>query len=94
MSWADDMGFDEYDGERGELELRLDTDALRLYWTTKDKQKIFLEDMETSHIENIVRAGIDGRLNCSTLTEHTFVIELSLRRRLQTPPQEEFSHDW
>lgn len=84
MSWAEDMGYDAYDIDDfrslKELELIFDPQALRLYWTTKAGDKIFIEDMTAKHIENIMRAGLDGRLELNERTEHRFEIELSIRR--------------
>ena len=73
--------YDLYDDSPRPLTLLLDPEALRLYWTTKGGAKIFIEDMETSHIENIIKAGINGKLHCTEATEARFLLELSLRRR-------------
>lgn len=73
--------FDLYDDSPRLLTLMLDADELRLYWITKEGKKIFIEDMETSHIENIIKAGINGKLHCTEATEARFLLELSLRRR-------------
>ena len=85
MSFAEDMGYDVYDGEPDKLELRLDPDEMRLYWTTKDDHRIFIEDMETSHIKNIIRAGINGKLHLSEKSEDRFLLELSLRIQRPQP---------
>jgi len=74
------MNFDELP----ELELLFDEESMRLYWTTKESDTIFIEDMETIHIRNIMRASVDGRINVSELTQHRLEIEMSIRRRLDT----------
>jgi hypothetical protein len=81
MSWAEDMGYDAYYGDdmRQKLGLLLDPDEMRLYWTTKSGDHIFIEDMETSHIKNIIQAGIYNRLNLDEHSENRFLLELSLR---------------
>ena len=60
--------------------LQLEPFSLRLFWKTKDGERIYIEDMETSHIENICRAGIEGRLAMDEQTEDRFLLELSIRR--------------
>ncbi len=60
--------------------LLLDDVSLRLYWTTKNKEKIFIEDMGTKHIENIIRADMAGKLNCDEKTQDRFLLELSIRK--------------
>ena len=82
MDMVDAYSLGDFDDLR-ELSLMIDPESLRLYWTTEDKQQLFIEDMETSHIENIIRAGIDGRMNCDKHTENRFLLELSIRRRLK-----------
>lgn len=78
--------YDLYDDTPRLLELKLDPEALMLYWTTKGGTKIFIEDMEASHIENIIKADMAGKINCSTLTQNRFLLELSIRRRLASLP--------
>lgn len=84
MSWIEDNGFDCYDEEdiRGlrELELFFDPDSMRLYWITKAGDRIFIEDMETSHIENIIKADLKGKINCTEKTQDRLQLELSIRR--------------
>ena len=76
----DNWDWDEIDTEMPTLGLLLDEKALRLYWTTKEGKQIFIEDMTTEHIENICRAGIDGRLAMDEKTEDRFLLELSIRK--------------
>lgn len=86
MSWAEDEGLDAYDPDdirrMRELELQFDPKELRLYWVTKSGEHIFIEDMDTAHIERIVRSSIEGKIDLDEQTEHRFEIELSIRRRL------------
>lgn len=74
------MNFDELP----ELELLFDEESMRLYWTTKEGTTLFIEDMATKHINNIMRASLDGRINISELTQYRLEIEMSIRRRLNT----------
>lgn len=93
MSWAEDMNMDVYDEDefarRRQLSLNTDTETLREYWMTRDDQKIFIEYMETSHIENILRAHYSDRLDLKEKTEKRFLLELSFRRRQEPPELEE-----
>ena len=82
MSYASDMGYDVGLPYRGSATaLKLDPETLRLYWTTKNRDKIFIEDMETSHIENICKAGINGKIDMDEKSENRLILELSIRRR-------------
>ena len=87
MTWTGDEPDDlwEWGGDelpRRSLELMFDEVALRLYWTAASGITSWLDEMETSHIENIMRASIDGRLKLDKHTADRFEIELAIRRRL------------
>ena len=82
MSWEENATFDE-DTMSMRLSLALDEETLRLYWVAKDGQKIYVEDMATSHIESIIRANEAGKLNCDDRTINRFLLELSIRRRIR-----------
>lgn len=81
--------YDMWDDTWNRVDLVLDTETLRLYWKPKSGDKIYIEDMETSHIENIIRADLGGRFTCGTATKARFLLELSIRRRLENMPGRE-----
>jgi len=79
MGMTEDIDWGEQPFLR-EVNLIMDSEELRLYWTTKEGEKIFIEDMETNHIENIIKAGLDERMNVGEQTEDRLLLELSIRR--------------
>lgn len=84
MSWAEDEGIDAYWGDEyspPQLGLEVD-DKFRHYWTTKAGDEIYIEDMEVSHIKNILRNADNGKFALEQNSYDRFVTELSIRRRL------------
>ena len=72
--------WDEGDHYMPYLELKLDPEALRLYWTTNTGNQIYIEDMETRHIQNLIKADMNEKLRLTERTADRFLLELSIRK--------------